>query len=156
MKNKKCKDRAPEISALIDGELPEKKALELERHLKICSECKCLYEELIKTSDLIAESYSHASGIDLSGVWKNIEAGFEPQTKLLAKIISIIFRPMVWLPAAAVAAALLLFVMPGGKINGLPEISRVESVYSETGRVIMVKTAQSKNPVIWIMPDISG
>ncbi len=141
---------------MIDGELPEKKALELEQHLKTCPECKRLCEELIKTSDLIAESCSHAPGIDLSGVWENIEAAFKPQTNLPAKIISIIFRPMVWLPAAAVAVALLLFVMPGREINSLPEISRVESVYSETGRVMIIKTSQSENPVIWIMPDISG
>ena len=92
--------------------------------------------------------------MDLTGVWEEIEAQIQYGPSSWQKITKLIGKPKVWLPAAVVAtaAALLVFLLPISLKHPPVELSRVESVYSRTGKVMVLKTPTSGRPLIWILP----
>lgn len=151
-----CKDLGPQLSAYLDGELPERERQELERHLKTCLSCRQLVRELAEAGDVIKTAYSGAAehGVDLGGVWKTIEKQADFGPTLWQRLRALVDRPVVWLPAAAAAAAvgLLIFVTPAQKTDEASRPSRVESVYSRTGQVMLLQTANSRSPIIWVLP----
>lgn len=151
-----CEHFGPQLSTYLDGELPEKERNEVEKHLKTCQSCRQLVSEFDEAGGIIKAALSPDSepAVDLNGVWEEIEtqAGFGPT--IWQKIKRLIDRPVVWLPAAAATAAivLLIFVMPVEKTREPLKLSRVESVYSQTGQVMLLQTAKSRRPIIWVLP----
>ena len=153
-----CEHFGLQLSAYLDGELPEKERNEVEKHLETCRSCEQLVSELDEAGDVIKAALSPNSdqGVDLTGVWEEIEtrAGFGPT--IWQRIKSLVDRPVVWFPAAAATAAiaLLIFVMPAEKTQEPVKLSRVESVYSQTGQVMLLQTAKSRRPIIWVLPKV--
>ena len=151
-----CEHFGPQLSAYLDGELPKKERHEVEKHLKTCQSCRQLVSELDEAGGVIKAALSLDSepGVDLTGVWEEIESQADFGPTIWQKIKSLVDRPVVWLPAAAATAAiaLLIFVMPVEKTREPIEFSRVESVYSQTGRVMLLQTAKSRMPIIWVLP----
>lgn len=151
-----CEDLGPQLSAYLDGELSEKGREEVERHLETCQTCQALAHKLEETGAILNKAHSPASesGIDLTGVWDEIEehANFGPS--LWQRIKGLIDKPVVWVPAtfATAAVAFLVFMPAAPKQQAPMEFSRVESVYSRTGNVMVLQTAESGRPLIWILP----
>ena len=151
-----CEHFGPQLSAYLDGELPKKERYEVEKHLKACRSCSQLVSELDEAGGVIKSALSPDSdqGVDLAGVWEEIETKADFGPTIWQKIKSLVDRPVVWLPAAAATAAiaLLIFVMPAERNQPPIELSRVESVYSQTGQVMLLQTAKSRRPIIWVLP----
>ena len=158
--NKECICISGRLSAYSDRELPEKECREVKKHLEICPECRLILDELEKTGAVIktALSYDEAD-IDFSGIWERIESNEDFRPSLWQRIIRFSCKPVVWMPSvfAGAAACLLICFMPNfhsGPDSQTPmQASRVESVYSSTGQQVMVmQTAISGSPLIWILP----
>jgi len=153
---KECEDLAPMLSAYLDGELSDEDRKKVEKHLQTCHSCRQLVSELELTGSLVKDTLSREvpPEPDLTGVWENIETQVCPQPSLWQKIKSLVGRPVVWLPAAvaSAAAASLVFVLPMPREQAPMAISQVESVSSQTGQVMMLQTASTGRPLIWILP----
>lgn len=153
---KECEDLGPMLSAYLDGELPDEDRKKVEKHLQTCHACRQLVSELEMTGSLVKDTLSREvpPEPDLTGVWENIETQVFPQPPLWQKIKSLVGRPVVWVPAAvaSAAAAALVFVLPMSREQTPMAISRVESVSSQTGQVMMLQTASTGQPLIWILP----
>ena len=153
---KECEDLAPMLSAYLDGELPDEDRKKVEKHLQTCHSCRELVRELAATGSFVKDTLSRElpPEPDLTGVWENIETQVFPQPSLWQKIKSLVGMPVVWLPAAvaSAAAAALVLVLPMPREQAPMAISRVESVSSHTGQVMMLQTASTGQPLIWILP----
>ena len=151
-----CGHFGPQLSAYLDGELPEKERYGVEKHLKTCESCRQLISELDEAGSVIKAAISPDSqqAVDLTGVWEEIKANADFGPTIWQRIKSLVDSPVVWLPAAAATAAiaLLIFVVPAEKTQAPIELSRVESVYSQTGQVMLLQTAKSRRPIIWVLP----
>jgi len=153
---KECEDLGPMLSAYLDGELPDEDRKKVDEHLETCQVCRELVRELAATGSLVKDTLSREvpPEVDLTGVWEEIETQVFPQPPLWQKIKSLVGRPVVWLPAAvaSAAAAAMVFVLPMSREQAPMAISRVESVSSHTGQVMMLQTASTGRPLIWILP----
>ena len=153
---KECEDLAPMLlSAYLDGELPDGDRKKVDKHLQTCHACQQLVSELELTGSLVKDTLSREvpPEPDLTGVWEEIEAQMFAQPPVWQRIKSVVRRPVVWLPAAvASAAAALVFILPMPREQAPMAISRVESVSSQTGQVMMLQTASTGQPLIWILP----
>jgi len=49
----RCEEAASLMPAYLEGELPEAKRLELEKHLSSCPTCKRKFEELVRNRELL-------------------------------------------------------------------------------------------------------
>lgn len=153
---KECEDLGPRLSAYLDGELPDEDREKVEKHLQACHACRLLVRELEMTGSLVKDTLFRElpPEPDLTGVWEEIETQVFPQPPLWQRIKSLVGRPVVWLPAAVASAAAvaLVFVLPMSREQAPMAISRVESVSSHTGQVMMLQTASTGQPLIWILP----
>lgn len=153
---KECEDLGPMLSAYLDGELPDEDRKKVEKHLQACHACRQLVSELEMTGSLVKDTLSREvpPEPDLTGVWENIETQVFSRPPLWHRIKSVVGKPVVWLPAAvaSAAAAALVFVLPMPGDQAPTAISRVESVSSQTGQVMMLQTASTGQPLIWILP----
>lgn len=70
------------VSAYVDGETSGVQAEALEKHLETCSDCKSYLANQLRLKDMIKESYSAVSEIDLSAsIMNKIGAPAEVQKK---------------------------------------------------------------------------
>ena len=152
----KCEHLVPQLSAYVDGELPDKEQVEVRKHLETCQTCRELVHELDETGAILKDALSRGAEpkVDLTGVWEEIEARADFGPSLWTRIKNLVERPVFWLPAAVATAAavLLVFMLPFQKIQAPMELSRVESIYSQSGQVMVLQTAKSGQPIIWILP----
>ena len=152
-----CENLGPRLSAYLDGELSGEEREEVKRHLEACESCQALAHELEETGAFLKNAHTPASEleVDLTGVWEKIEERVHFGPSFWQRMKSLIERPVVWMPAAiaTAAAALLVFMLPVLKHQVPMELSRVESVYSRTGNVMVLQTAESGRPLIWILPE---
>jgi len=157
MKNE-CQDLGPRLSAYLDGELPHIERQEVEKHLETCRGCRHFADELEETGSIIKDALPSGPEpkVDLSGVWEEIEARVNFGPSVWQRLKGQIGRPIIWLPTAVATAAvvLLAFVLPFHTVQPPVEISSVESVYSRTGQVMVLQTAKSGQPLIWILPQV--
>ena len=157
---KTCENLGPRLSAYLDGELSEGEQKDLKKHLETCQTCRELVHELEEAGTILKNTLSSVSEseVDLTGVWEEIEEHTHFGPSLWQRMKKLVGEPVVWLPAtvatAAAAAALLLFMLPILKVQVPMELSRVESVYSRTGRVMVLQTPESGRPLIWILPEV--
>ncbi len=149
-------NHGPQLSAYLDGELSERGRKEVEAHLESCGTCRDLAHQLAEIDAVLnkARSPSAESGMDLTGVWENIVEGANIGPSRWQRIRRLFEMPFVWVPTTFVTAAVafLLFVPTAPKHPAPTAFSRVESVYSRTGNVMVLQTAKSGRPLIWILP----
>ena len=148
------------LSAYSDKELSEEKGREVEIHLETCRKCRTKLGELEKAGTAIKTVLScDEADIDFSGIWEKIESNMDFRPSLWQRITRFTGKPVVWMPAAfaGAAACLLICFFPNfhsGQGRQTPlQVSRVESVYSSTGQVMVMQTAKSGSPLIWILPE---
>ena len=155
MKNE-CEYLGPRLSAYLDGELSEKERQDVKMHLETCKVCNKMISELEEVGAIIKTTVSPElePKVDLTGVWEEIEARADFGPGVWQKIRNLFGKPAVFWPAAVASAAAVLFVfmLPILRAPAPIEASRVEAIYSRTGQVMMLKTAVSGRPLIWILP----
>lgn len=151
-----CKSISGRLGAYSDKELPEEKHRKVERHLEACRKCTVKLVELEAAGAAIKTALScNESDMDFSGIWKKIESNTDLGPSLWQRITRVAARPIVWMPAAfagAAACLLICFVLVPDRQTPM-QASRVESVYSSTGQVMVMQTAKSGSPLIWILPE---
>jgi len=156
---KECEELVLDLSAYIDGELTENSCQVIEKHLKICQDCRQLAHELEETGNMVKQAFVKDAEpkMNLDGVWEEIEARTDFGLTFWQKIRTLLEKPSIWIPTAVAttASALLIFSLTISKEPTHMELSRVESVYSRTGQVMVMQTASSGQPLIWILPEIS-
>ena len=156
---KKCEDMAPLISAYLDGEGSETDRHEAEKHLEECENCQKFARELNITGQFIKEA-----------LLENVESEWRPDFDcegtgaqidiwgtIRERVKRLIEKPIVWMPAAVAAAAmvLMLFSLPFENSKAPVEVSKVESVFSRSGKVMILQTGKTGQPIIWILPEKS-
>ena len=151
-----CENISLLLSAYVDNELPEEKRQKVIQHLVHCSDCREIVQELETTNEMLNLAFSgeEEPEVDLSGVWEEIESQLDFSPSIWERIKERMGRPVVWIPTAiaAATAALLIFLLPMPKKQMVITVSQVESVYSQTGQVMVMQTASSGQPLIWILP----
>jgi len=154
--NTSCEELEHELTAFVDGELPAERRKVIEKHLTICPTCRKETDELEKTTLFLKDVYSSDEGpaVDLSGLWEKIESQIDFRPTIWQRLKERFQKPIVWIPAtvATAAIALLILFMPFSKQPVPVGLISVESVYSQTGQVMIMKTAKSGQPLIWILP----
>lgn len=152
-----CEDLGPRLSALLDGELPEAERLDVEAHLKTCETCQQLARELGEIVVFLKDTPAprDQAEVDLTGVWEEIESQLDFGPTIWQRIKMLIGKPVLWVPAAVAAAsvAMVVFMRPVPQEQIPGGLSRVESVYSQTGSVMVLQTAKRGQPLVWILPE---
>jgi anti-sigma factor RsiW len=152
-----CETFGPRLSAYLDGELADKERQEVQEHLKTCEKCQQLVREMKETAGILKDmrTQSAESQVDLTGVWEEIEARVDFGPTIWQRMRKRVWKPVVWVPAvvAAASVALLVLIRPVPQEQVPMELSRVESVYSQTGSVMVLQTATRGQPLIWILPE---
>lgn len=150
-----CDFPEQKISAYQDGELSPAEAEEVQKHLETCEACRKLLAEYREITALMKEVLSEEPSelIDQDALWAKIEPNIQCRPSLWDRFLGWIRVPFVWAPAAVAAAAAVLFfvVVPLQNTQAPLTTSRVESVYSSSGMVMVLKTPQSGQPLVWIM-----
>lgn len=150
-----CEGLGYELTAYVDGELAVERRQAVEAHLKTCIKCRNEVRQLEEVTSMMKNAYSSSDepAVDLTGVWEEIESQIEFRPSIWQRLKERLQKPMVWIPTAvaATAVASLILLLPTSK---RPQIglSQVESLYSGTGQVMVLKTAKSGQPIIWILP----
>ena len=154
---KECENLGPRLSAYLDGELSEEEQEKVKRHLETCYVCRQLISEPEETGGILKTALSPGPEpeVDLTGVWEEIQERAHFGPTIWQRIKKLFWKPSVWLPVsvATAAAVLLVFMFPMKRAQAPMELSRVESVYSRTGQVMLLQTAKSGQPLIWILPE---
>ena len=152
------------LTAYVDNELSAEQRRKVTQHLAHCSDCREIVQDLENTNQILHLAFSgeQEPDVDLSGVWEEIESQLDFRASVWKRLKEGIGRPVVWIPTAfaATAAALLIFLLPMPKKQMPMTVSQIESVYSQTGQVMVMQTASSGQPLIWILPrpekEVSG
>jgi len=152
-----CETFGPRLSAYLDGELPDKERQEVQEHLKTCETCQQLARELQETASILKDTHTPSAEpqVDLTGVWEEIEARVDFGPTIWRRMMKRVWKPVIWVPAvvAAASVALLVLIRPVPQEQVPMELSRVESVYSQTGSVMVLQTAKKGQPLVWILPE---
>lgn len=149
-----CSKMKLKISFYIDGELQAEDKQNLEQHLEACPQCREYLHELQQTSNIISEALSSRPEINFDKVLQNIKSEIQAPTQpsLLQRISDWVKMPRIWVPATAMMCTAALILSFNLLVFESPEgiqISRVESVSSQSGQVMVLKTAQTQQPLIW-------
>jgi predicted anti-sigma-YlaC factor YlaD len=154
--DKECENFGPLLSAYLDAELSYEERDELEKHLETCETCSQFLRELRETEEITKKALSpeFEPPVDLSGVWEEIEARIDFGPSIWKRMKKSVVKPVVWLPGAVATGAvvLLIILFPLRSEHPPMELSRVESVYSATGQVMVLQTPGFGRPLIWILP----
>ncbi len=147
-----------------------------------CRQALCQLEETLAFLKQAYDSYPLPE-VDLDQAWKEIEAKVNFGPSRWEKFLELFKRPMIWGPSIAMAAVVLMFFVrlnvqdrqettesvalvpvekalppePEQPLNestdGPVRVCQVESVYSRSGNVMLLQTAGSGQPLIWILPE---
>ena len=157
MKNE-CSNFAPLISKYIDGECDRNEQEKVRIHLETCTECRELKEELESVMSLAASAHPHEESRDVNwdAMWKNIEKQAFPAPSIWQKIAETLRQPVIWFPAAALSAAAAALLFLNIYPHSTPQtrtapLCRVESVSGRNVQVIVLKTAKTGQPLIWMI-----
>ena len=117
----RCRKALEYISRSVDGELAERRAARLERHLASCGECRAFLEDLRKIVGGAAELGAPEPS---DRVWRNVRAGLAVgKTKPARERLESGRRPAFWLGSPALrfagAAALAVVLLASGIVVGL-------------------------------------
>ncbi|MBS3759058.1 MAG: zf-HC2 domain-containing protein [Desulfobacterales bacterium] len=151
-----CEDIAYKLSAYLDNELGEAEKNRVEAHLENCPSCRGSFRELKKSSDLVSARLSVQPSVDFDKAWQHIEPEIRRRPAIRRYLRAFIVKPGFWIPASAAAtvgAAALFFALclPVYKSQRPVSLSHVESVSSKSGSVMVLHTAKTSQPIIWIM-----
>lgn len=151
-----CKDLTDKFSAYLDKELPEEEMRQVEAHLKDCPFCQQKLQELKSASELVSTALSTQPAVDFDEAWEHIEKEIRCHPTIRQYLRAFFTRPGYWIPAGAAGAVgavaiLLVVCLPIYNTEAPAKVSRVESVSSKTGNVMVLQTAKTSQPIIWIM-----
>lgn len=146
------------LSAYLDGELSEKDQSAVTIHLKTCEDCRALMTDLQETKSAVHAAFSAepVPEVDFTGMWDRIRDNvrtFEPRRQ--GGLRRYFKRPAFLVPAGGAVAALLLVlsVLPITREQRPAQLTKIESVSPQSGSVLLLETHQSRQPLIWIIPE---
>lgn len=158
--NSECERLSPNLSAYLDGELSSAERTQVQIHLEGCQKCRETAKELEETNQVLKSLFSpdREPEFDLKRVWKNVESQISFRPSVWARFKAWFSRPVHWLPATAAAAVAVIVISVVTMQTKPPsiEMSRIESVFSSTGQVMVLQTPESGRPLIWILPGTAG
>jgi anti-sigma factor RsiW len=157
--NRPCKDLAPLINAYVDDQLPGEERQTVQDHVETCEECGKLLKELKETTAFLNNALSDpAPQMDADKVWENIAVQVRFGPSIWQRVRAWFARPLFWVPAASVTATavLLILSLPIQQEQSRILGTKVESVYSRSGQVMLMQTAETRQPIIWILPGAEG
>lgn len=140
------------LLAYLHGELDDAEIANIEAHLEKCWHCQNQIKTFQEASSLISHTLSSEPQMDYNKIWRNIEAEACPKSPIRNWLATFFHRPLFWAPAVVAATLMLTLLVPGSKDT--PELSvatLVESVSATSGNVMILQTAKSGQPVIWIL-----
>ena len=151
-----CEDIEYKLIAYMDQELSNDEKTHIEAHLKDCPYCQRRLKELKQSSGLVHDVLKAPPTVDFEKAWHHIEPRIKCRPGLMEKLRACLSAPTFWIPAgaaAAVCAAALFFAIlhPATEFKARSRMSRVESVSSKTENVMVLQSAQTRQPIIWIM-----
>lgn len=151
-----CNELTYKFSAYLDNELQDSEKKRIEEHLAVCSHCQSRFHELKKASDIISAGLDTEPNVDFDKVWQEIEGQIGHRPPLWQTLRFHITKPRFWIPAGtggafALIVILILLAVPVFKSRAPTQVCRVESVFSKTENVMVLKTAKTRQPIIWIM-----
>lgn len=149
----RCVDLTNKFTAYIDDELSEEEENRIDEHLNFCPNCRRQLERLRKSSGLVSAALSAKSAADFDKIWRNIESQIRCRSSVWQNLCSYISKPLFWIPASATVAVVLLLAsyLPVFRSPHPVSLSRVESVFSKTGDIMLFETAKTSQPIIWIV-----
>jgi anti-sigma factor RsiW len=166
MQNITCDTCQERLSAYLDHELDQALEREVAAHLESCADCAREFQQLQQLGGLLGDLSACADepALDVEALIRKTRPVRVVQAPTFKeRLLEFISRPWTWGPAMALAAAtvLVFLALPPRTPHG-PEYaalqpasaasSAVESVSSDGG-VLMLQTAQSGQPLIWILPE---
>lgn len=169
-----CNESSLALSFYMDGELEPSEMKRLSAHIKSCAACRQKIDAMGQTEGIIRDALSFPPSIDFDAVWEGVQRNIHaikseaiksgaiksgaakprPVESFLSRIMQSIFRPLVLAPAVAACAAafLIVFCSPYFSRHGdIVRQSSVESVSTRTGSVLIMQTATTRQPIIWIL-----
>jgi anti-sigma factor RsiW len=152
------KDRELFLNLYVDGGLLPEEREELERHLSECRTCREDLEVIRRSDKQLKEilSCDNPPEFDLDELWMKInQSTSRHHCSFWERVAEFLSNPAVWIPGAMTAAAailLALFLFQGSEKHTSIQVTQVESVYSETGQVMVLQTPSQETPLIWILP----
>ncbi len=143
----RCKQAQKLVSEYVDGNLDERRAAELEKHLESCPDCREILKDL---RGIVREARSLKTVVPPEAVWQKISGSLdgarleEPAPRKSAPVVApgrALFpsRRPVW---AAAAAALVIAL--GGLALLRPWSARVPSNLTERDRYTLAKLEEAK------------
>jgi anti-sigma factor RsiW len=143
----------PLMSAYLDRELTTAQKTQVDQHLEECPACAQGFRELEKTSAMIAAALSVQPKIDYDAAWQQIAPRIHCRPSLVQALSSFFKRRILWMPAGALAAAMLFLVLllPVFQKSRPSPVSIVESVSSRNGSVMLLQSEKTSQPIIWII-----
>ncbi len=151
-----CNKRRRQFTAYLDNELPEADKNQIEKHLETCAACRQELRQLKKSAEMLSAALAEPAAIDFDQAWQAIEGHIQSRPSLWQRLRTYLSRPRIWVPAGAVGvvtAGLLIvaFCWPVFHSPPLARVSRVASVSSKTGNVMVLQSENTQEPIIWIM-----
>jgi anti-sigma factor RsiW len=157
---KTCEDMGILLSAYLDGEVTEVDRLKVEDHLATCLTCQRLARELDATEEILKKAFSDTTQpeVGMTGMWTTIASRVDFGPSIWQRLKKLIQVRWVWMPAAiaTAAVAVLVFLTPFQSPERRVTITRVESISSRSGQVMILQAGKTSQPIIWILPEKEG
>ncbi|MBT4865249.1 MAG: zf-HC2 domain-containing protein [Planctomycetaceae bacterium] len=102
-----CTRARSEIALWVGGDVDEREAVQLQRHLALCPECRAYRCRMKGSLQMLQEPASPTAYNLHDSVWPNVESRLSVQSRVEADRVERLNR---WLPAAAIAAACLAVI----------------------------------------------
>ena len=151
-----CEKYESLFDVFIDNEIDENHSIDLKKHLDKCTDCRQKLELLRVTNEMMKEAFEEdESSLDVDQAWRNFDSKMDWGPTYWERIKNKFFKPIVWVPALCTAAIAIFVVTILPIQTGTKQmmISSVEEVSSTSGSTMVLKTAQSKIPLIMFFPD---
>ena len=158
---KPCSSVFPLLEKYFDQEATEEEKALVEGHVEACQDCRSALASLGRLRNLVeVPSAAHARPGDFDRVWLEIQRKTRPEERLSVWEtvrswfdLSLLLRKRVWIPAVAVAAIVIVLMVPSAFKNSssLPGQFGVEYVESDTNNVMVYEIETAKVTVIWLL-----
>ena len=154
------------LEKYFDQEVTEEERTIVEGHLPHCKACQDVLEGMEGLRHLIKDPVDRLEKEEnFHGVWQKIERGIQREEKPAWKEslrgwldVSLYLRKRVWVPAAAVAVALVLALTPHflQRAPSSSDSSVVEYVESQSHNVMVYESEKGNMTVIWLLESQEG
>ncbi|MDY6951718.1 MAG: zf-HC2 domain-containing protein [Thermodesulfobacteriota bacterium] len=146
------------LNRFFDQEIGPDKSLPMRQHLEHCAACqRALQENAALSAHFGTGLDQELSGADHGRVEENVIAIISREKiRLWTKLRGLFFSKRFFVPATAMAAALLLFVLltPPTSLSGPSAI--ISSFEGDVASVMILETPESHQTILWISENVTS